>query len=463
MRSTLLALRQAAVLFAAVLLVGVVSAPAAALTPPIADPAALPPDPAPSPSSMVHRVACVTTGVLAGTAPDTFTTSQAMRELPAAWRFSRGEGQTVAVIDTGVQPGPRLPNVEPGGDYIAETDGLTDCDGHGTLVAGIIAGQPAEHDAFAGVAPAARLLSIRQRSRMFDLPGTGELDLAAARAAFEVNSLARAIVHAADLGARVITVPAATCVPADGSAEQATLGAAIRYASIEMDAVIIAAAGNTGTDRSGLRCESNPLTDLSRPEDPRNWTGVTSVSTPSWWQPYVLSVGSVTPDGQPSAFSMAGPWVGAAAPGQAIVSVGNGADGGLANGTPNHDGEMIPIDGTGFAAAFVSGVAALVRSRYPELTATQVVDRISRTARNPARSPSNLLGTGIVDPIAALTWELPADYSESSEVKQISLPPAPPAENPLPRNLAFWGVGVLAVGVLLVAVATARRRTGGTP
>ncbi len=43
-----------------------------------------------------------------------------------------------------------------------------------------------------------------------------------------------------------------------------------------------------------LSCDSNPLTDLSRPDDPRNWAGVTRLSIPSWWQPYVLSVASLT-------------------------------------------------------------------------------------------------------------------------------------------------------------------------
>ena len=79
---------------------------------------------------------------------------------------SRGDGQTVAVIDTGVQPGPRLPDVQPGGDFVESTDGLTDCDGHGTLVAGLIAGKPGA-DGFSGVAPNARILSIRQNSAAF--------------------------------------------------------------------------------------------------------------------------------------------------------------------------------------------------------------------------------------------------------------------------------------------------------
>ena len=54
----------------------------------------------------------------------------------AAWRFTRGAGQRVAVIDTGVTPHPRLGAVIPGGDYVSTGDGRDDCDAHGTAVAG---------------------------------------------------------------------------------------------------------------------------------------------------------------------------------------------------------------------------------------------------------------------------------------------------------------------------------------
>lgn len=434
-------------------------ATATAVVPPVADPAALPSDPAPSPSAMVQRADCVTAGITAGTTPVLASPSQAMLDLPAAWRFSRGEGQTVAVIDTGVQPGSRLPNVDAGGDYIGSTDGLVDCDGHGTLVAGIIAGQPSEGDGFAGVAPAARILSIRQTSARYDLRTGDGVDPSEARIALAVDTLSRAIVHAADLGVRVISVPVSFCVPGDKPIDQDALGAAIRYAVLEKDAVLIAAAGNTGTPGLGSACESNPLTDVGKPEDPRNWAGALSVSTPAWWQPYVLSVGSVTPDGRPSPFTMAGPWVGAAAPGEAIVSVSNSDGSTLANGLPNYDGQLVPIGGTGYAAAYVSGVAALVRSRFPELTASQVVERLSRTARNPARSPSNLLGAGIVDPVAALTFDLPSAPRKIAAVPRISLPPTAPGDDPVPARIAFAATGLLAVGVLLTAVVAVRRRT----
>ena len=230
-------------------------------------------------------------------------------------------------------------------------------------------------------------------------------------------ALGRAIVHAADLGARVIAISAITCLPADRNVDQGALGAAIRYAAVDKDAVIVAAAGNSGSAgsaSSGAACESNPLTDLGRPEDPRNWAGVTSVSVPSWWQPYVLSVGSLTPADQPSKFTMAGPWVGIAAPGENIVSVSNRDDGGLANGLPNEHQQLVPLIGTSYAAGYVSGVAALVRSKYPELNAGQVIQRITATAHNGARAPSNVVGAGTVDPVAALTWELPAATNDDA-------------------------------------------------
>ena len=55
----------------------------------------------------------------------------------------------------------------------------------------------------------------------------------------------------------------------------------------------------------------------------------------------------------------AGPWLGLAAPGENITSVSNNPDGGLANGQPNDKGELAPVSGTSYAAAYVSGVAAL--------------------------------------------------------------------------------------------------------
>lgn len=432
--------------------------PAVAVSPPEVDLAARPPSGTAGPvQPMAQRGDCVVSGALTGSDPGAVSPNTLALNLSGAWRYSRGEGQVVAVIDTGVTPGPRLPDVEGGGDFLASTDGLTDCDGHGTLVAGLIAGRPGA-DGFSGVAPAARIVSIRQNSARFAPASPGE-DPVVSRAAADVAGLARAVVRAADLGARVINISVVSCLPAGKDVDQTELGAALRYATRDRDAVIVAAAGNDGAGmNTGSACESNPLGDASRPEDPRNWAGVTSVSIPSWWQPYVLSVGSLTTTGQPSEFTMSGPWVGIAAPGEDITSVGNGPDGGLANGLPNDRDELFPVRGTSYAAAYVSGVAALVRSRFPQLTAEQVVRRLTATAHVGPRSPSNVVGAGSVDPVAALTWELPDQKVAAATSKTIAAPPVPGEPDHTPRTVALIGTAVLAVTVLGAVVATRRRK-----
>ncbi|OYN76036.1 type VII secretion-associated serine protease mycosin [Mycolicibacterium sphagni] len=411
-------------------------------------------------AAMVQRSECVTTGVMPGTDPGALSLHQQMLNLPGAWTFSRGEGQLVAVIDTGVTPGPRLPNVEGGGDFVSTTDGLTDCDGHGTAVAGIIGGQPGA-DAFSGVAPAARLLSIRQTSAAYS-PREQDDDPAAVKVTTDISALAHAVVRAADLGARVINISLTLCPGAGTSVDQQALGAALRYAAVDKDAVIVAAAGDVGvtTLSGGADCQANPISAAGDRDDPRNWQGTTSVSVPSWWQPYVLSVGSVTTSGVPSAFSMPGPWLGIAAPGEDVVSIGNGPAAGLVNGIAGARGQWVALTGTGYAAAYVSGVAALVRSRFPDMPAAQVVRRLQTTAHEGAQAPSNLMGAGALDPVAALTWELPVPDSgrAGTEPVRIAAPAAPQVRDHSARTIAFGGTLALTLAVIGTAYAAHRRK-----
>lgn len=456
-------LRNALAAATAMLVVTTVSCPAAgAITPPELDAGAVPPSGTPGPvQPMAQRNPCVATGVLPGTDPGAVNQNSSMLNLSGAWKYSRGDGQLVAVLDTGVRPGPRLPNVDPGGDFVETTDGLVDCDGHGTLVAGLIAGQPGDDD-FSGVAPGARILSIRSTSARYAPRDSGE-DLVTARVALDVATLARAVVRAADLGARVINISAVTCLPANKTVDQTELGAALRYAAVDKDAVIIAAAGNNKAGLNpGSACPSNPLSDPGRPEDPRNWAGVTEISIPSWWQQYVLSVGSLNSTGTASNFTMAGPWVGIAAPGENITSVGNADGGGLANALPSDQGELFPLNSASFAAAYVSGIAALVRSRFPELTAGQVVERLTAGAQGAARAPSNLTGAGLVDAVASLTWDVSAasDVAGEPQPKPVAAPPQPAPPENTPRTVAFVGTGVLAlVAAVTAGIAAQRRKT----
>ncbi len=216
--------------------------------------------------------------------------------------------------------------------------------------------------------------------------------------------MARAIVHAANLGAAVINISEVSCMSATNIIDQRELGAAIRYAAVERNAVIVAAAGNSG-ESGNSDCKQNPVYDPLTPNDPRDWAGVTTVVTPAWFSDYVMTVGAVDATGAPLDTSMAGPWVSLAAPGTDIESVSPREDG-LMNAVEGRDNTMVAPVGTSFSAAIVSGVAALVRAKYPQLTAHQVINRMLATARAPGRGVDNRVGHGIIDPVAALTYDI---------------------------------------------------------
>lgn len=440
---------------AAVALSAVPAAAAPLVGPPDADPAALPANTAPAPPQpLAQRRACVLAGgipdqALTGTPPD-----QAALDLPAAQRLTRGAGQTVAVLSTGVARNPRLPNLVGGGDYVGQSGGLDDCDGTGTLVAGIVGGQSSPGDEFVGVAPEAKLVSLRVWSAMFDLKEPGD-NPTLAKAAANVQALARAVVHASDLGATVIVISPAICVPADVPVDLAPVGAALRHAVVDKDALVVAAAGDTDQPN----CAANPVAGQ---RGPQSWTEATTLSVPSLWQPYVLSAASLTPQGQPSASALAGPWVSVAAPGESVVSLSNAPESGVANALLDERGKPVPVRGSAYAAGYVAGVAALVRSRYPQLTAHQAMSRITRSAHNAARLPSGLVGSGTLDPLAALTWDLPAGEAQSpgAVVKPVAPPaPAPPDPN-APKTVALAGFGALAATVAAAAAVTAWRKKG---
>ncbi|MGO9653391.1 MAG: peptidase S8, partial [Mycobacterium sp.] len=146
-RSKLRPLRAAAMAATTLIVASVAlsGSPAYAINPPGIDPAAVPSDSPPGPPAPMKQSAyCTEVGVLPGTDFRVQPKYMDMLNLPEAWRFGRGGGVRIAVIDTGVTPHPRLPHLVPGGDYVmAGGDGLSDCDAHGTLVASMIGGAAA--------------------------------------------------------------------------------------------------------------------------------------------------------------------------------------------------------------------------------------------------------------------------------------------------------------------------------
>ncbi len=308
-------------------------------------------------------------------------------------------------------------------------------------------------DAFVGVAPSVSIISMRQSSQAFS-PATGGFDPdGRIKKAGDLLTLARSIRRMADLGAQVINLSVQSCMSAHDMINDSPVGAALHYAVFEKDAVVVAAAGNA--DDAG--CGQNPLFDPLRADDPRDWHQVSTVVSPAWYGGVglLLTVGGVDDTGAPMPTSIAGPWVQVAAPGVPIIGIANTAEGVAVNARPNlqKPGETIPLWGTSFAAPFVSGVAALIRARFPELSAAQVMRRITETAHNPARQVDNAVGAGLVDPVLALTASIdPGPRLPVVDLTEIvPRPPPPVVVDHTPRTVALIA-GAL---VVLAAVGTA--------
>ncbi|MFC0041456.1 S8 family serine peptidase [Actinomadura rayongensis] len=257
---------------------------------------------------------------------------------------------TVAVVDSGADAGHPMLKGRVADAVDLTGTGARDCYGHGTGVAALIAGSTL-HDRrspLGGVAPAARLLIVKQQNGETDDRGG--------------DRLPAAIRRAADLGADVINVSIRT-------ADAPALRRAVDYA-LAKNAVVVAAAGNV--DRPG---------GSEGPAYPASYPGV-------------LSVGSLTADGTRDPSSSVRSRVDVGAPGKDVPIAWPGG------------GWNPRATGTSFAAAFASGVAVLVRARHPELDAAQVVRRIVRTADGTA-GPGT--GAGMIDPLQAVTAVLPGE------------------------------------------------------
>jgi len=321
-------------------------------------------------------------------------------------------------------------------------------------------------DAYSGIAPDVDIISIRQSSQAFGLKDayTGDEDPQTRAKVDDVETMARAIVHAANLGATVINISDVTCMSARNIIDQRTLGAAVRYAAVDKNVVIVAAAGDT----SKKDCKQNPAFDPMQPKDPRDWSGVSTVVTPSWYSDYVLTVGAVDTEGRPltqgggqGSTSVAGPWVGIAAPGTDVIGL-SPRDDGLINAIDGPDNSLLVPAGTSFSTAIVSGVAALVRAKYPQLSAIQVINRLERTARAPARGVDNQVGYGVIDPVAALTWDVPDGPAKPPQQLSapLNIPKAAPHRDMVPVWVAAGGLfAALLIGGAVFGVAVFIKRT----
>ena len=165
--------------------------------------------------------------------------------------------------------------------------------------------------------------------------------------------------------------------------------------------------------------------------------------------PGVMAVGGINPDGSLADFTNSETHVTITAPGKDIIST-------YPNGTYFND------SGTSFAAPYVAGTAALVRSYYPNLTAVQVKNRIERTADGGTVKGT---GAGLVNPWRAVTAVLDGQAGGSATrpaVRRVAID-QPPVTDHFGRALAMslaGGALVLAVGVAVggAVIPASRRR-----
>ncbi|RKN41122.1 S8 family serine peptidase [Micromonospora endolithica] len=348
-------------------------------------------------------------------------------KISQAHKITRGRGVTVAVVDSGVHAAHQdLRGQVLAGHGVgpnAARDGRTDPDrekGHGTAMAGIIAGRGGGEMRSLGIAPEAKILPV----------SLGAED--------SRGDMAAGIRWATDNGATVINLSIGvkyTNLPDDPDTVEA-----VRYAQSK-DVVLVGSAGNVL--QSGRDVVS-----------PARLPGVVAVS-------------ATDRSGRMWTGSATGPAVAIAAPGAGVIAAAPPAL------SPN--GYAV-ADGTSGAAAVISGVVALIRARYPDDNAANVVNRLIRTVRDqgPAgRDPQ--FGFGSVDVLSALTARV-APVEANPLVAAASPAPAPsgagktadagddgPAvaikvKNPV--GLAAVGlICLLAVVAAVVLLVVARRRS----
>ena len=287
-------------------------------------------------------------------------------DVPSLWAGgARGQGITIAEIDTGVNSSvPELAGkILDGQDFADPTTlGHRDHDldefGHGTAMASLMVAEPGFGD-IAGLAPDARVLPIAVPLRETDI------------ATSEAGSIADAVRFAADHGAKIISMslgdnrdPGQDSVPCPVDTQDA-----ISYA-VSKGLIVVAASGNDGETGS-------PVTE------PGVCIGV-------------VAVGAVDVNDAVASFSSRHPYLTMTAPGANIPTLSR------------IPGEAYIGEGTSQATAITSAALALVWSKFPAATNTQIVARALATVDHKASgAPDPGYGYGIVNPAAAINTAVP--------------------------------------------------------
>ncbi len=305
------------------------------------------------------------------------------------WAQTRGEDITVAVIDSGTDAS--LPTLEgrvlEGTDLTHGAEGAhVDRNGHGTMMAGLIAGSGAE-SGIPGLAPGVDILPVRVNSLEYDF-GLEE-------------RLALAIEYAVDAGAQIISISLVT----DELGHSSELDTALAVAA-RSDVLIFAGAGNSGN-------ADNAVVIPAAREG-------------------VVAVGAVDRNAEHVDYSTYGPQVALSGPGNEVP--GACPDGSYQPACIMEEG------GTSSATALASASAALIWSANPDWTKNQVLRAMLDTADGPEGGRDDYVGYGMVRPDRVIL-DGEGDPGEPDvnplfEEYEASLdPPVSPAPEPEPETV----------------------------
>lgn len=348
---------------------------------------------------------------------DAFLSQTGASQLAAAG--DTGQGVTVAVVDTGID---RLPDFSGrligGVDLSGGSDPFQDSYGHGTFVAGLIAGDGASSNGqYSGEAPGAKLVSIKVAGAN-GLTSLGTL----------IQGLQWAVDHQALYRIKVVNLSLgfrsneSTVINPLDLAVSAVWNAGI---------TVVASAGNAGPFNGTvlspgddpLVITAGALDDMGAATDSADGDEMTNFS----------SAGPTSPDGwvKPDLVTSGRSVVSLAAPGSTLVNTYPSSQVGAANFTGS---------GTSFAAAITSGAVALVLTDNPGLSPNQVKARLlGNTNTGPIGNPF-VDGHGALNAYAAATSG-PMDLNQSGLVLpalpgfSVSLSSARPFDT---WNTALW-------------------------
>ncbi|HYP22875.1 MAG TPA: S8 family peptidase [Actinomycetota bacterium] len=321
-------------------------------------------------------------------APDTGTAHRIQKIVRSNDLWARGidgAGTTVALLDTGVYAAHpdlagRVVHCEDLSHEAGTEAHCADTFGHGTFMAGLIAGDgSASHGKHTGAAPGARIVSVKAAG--FD----GATDVSTVLAGIQWI-----VAHKDVYGIRVMNLSLGTDSAQDDRLSPLNYAVERAWAS---GIVVVVSAGNSGPDAG----------TVMKPGD----------------DPYVITVGAsddegsmATGDDRVPVFSSRGPTRAnglakpdLVSPGVHTVSLrspGSAIDQRYGS-TAAIGGHYFKGTGTSMATATVSGIVAQLLQDEPGLTPDQVKARLTSTARGIAESDRMRAGAGLVDAFAAAT------------------------------------------------------------